>query len=98
MVDRTVIEAMTLSDQRRQILVRGGASPRHVATSAGRLIYSENVAQLWTLPLEERDGQWKAGTPERASASGFTEAWPSFSPDGRWLAYESNESGREEGD
>ena len=61
-----------------------------------RLTYSENVAQLSILPLELQGGQWKPGTPERMSASGFTETWPSFSPDGRWLAYESNESGQEE--
>jgi Tol biopolymer transport system component len=29
-------------------------------------------------------------------ATGFDEQWPDFSPDGRWLAYASNESGRDE--
>jgi serine/threonine-protein kinase len=35
----------------------------------------------------------RAGTPEPFLASASFEAYPSFSPDGRWLAYSSNESG-----
>ena len=38
----------------------------------------------------------KAGTPEPFLKSTFSDQAPSFSPDGRWLAYHSNESGRNE--
>ena len=38
----------------------------------------------------------KAGTPERYLTSQFAQTVPMFSPDGRWLAYESNESGKAE--
>jgi eukaryotic-like serine/threonine-protein kinase len=35
----------------------------------------------------------KAGTPEPFLKSGSRDRYPSFSPDGRWLAYSSSESG-----
>jgi serine/threonine-protein kinase len=47
-------------------------------------------SDIWTLSLEEnRKRQIFLGTPSN-------ERNPQFSPDGRWLAYVSNESGREE--
>ena len=36
----------------------------------------------------------KAGPLVRFAGTGFAEQEPAFSPDGRWLAYQSNESGR----
>jgi Tol biopolymer transport system component len=50
--------------------------------------------QIWTVPLEDRGGQLKAGKPEQFLKSSFADATPEFSPDGRWLAYQSNESGK----
>jgi dipeptidyl aminopeptidase/acylaminoacyl peptidase len=48
---------------------------------------------LWTVPVEEtRDGV-RAGAPEPFLRSRFFETYPTFSPDGRWLAYASNEAG-----
>jgi hypothetical protein len=50
--------------------------------------------QIWTLPLETQDGQLKAGKPEQfLQSSGYV---PAFSPDGHWLAYSSNASGKYE--
>jgi serine/threonine protein kinase/Tol biopolymer transport system component len=48
---------------------------------------------IMTLPVEgdEKSG-WKPGEPKPFVNSTFTEGEPAFSPDGRWLAYESNES------
>ncbi len=62
-----------------------------------RLAYYEvsGTAQIWTVPIEQGDGL-KAGTPERYLTTQFAETVPMFSPDARWLAYESNESGRPE--
>ena len=37
---------------------------------------------------------WKPGTPAVFLSTPFLEANPTFSPDGRWLAYESDESGQ----
>ena len=49
---------------------------------------------IMTLPIEgdEKSG-WKPGEPKPFVNSAFIEAVPAFSPDGRWLAYASNESG-----
>jgi hypothetical protein len=48
---------------------------------------------MWTVPLEDQGNQLKAGNPEQFLKSGNNDLFPSFSPDGRWLAYVSNESG-----
>ena len=65
-----------------------------------RLAYYELTPQgdrqIWTIPLEDHGGQWKSGTPEPFLKSSSTETAPSISPDGRWLAYQSNESGTTE--
>jgi serine/threonine-protein kinase len=62
-----------------------------------RLAYQEvsGSAQIWTVAIDSRDGL-KAGTPERFLASPSSDTSPVFSPDGRWLAYQSDESGRPE--
>jgi eukaryotic-like serine/threonine-protein kinase len=44
---------------------------------------------IWILPLKDR-------TPHVFVASSSIESAPSYSPDGRWIAYSSNESGRSE--
>lgn len=57
------------------------------------------LGQIWTVPLEEQgaqEGQLKAAKPEQFLKSSFNDATPSFSPDGRWLAYASDESGNYE--
>jgi eukaryotic-like serine/threonine-protein kinase len=48
---------------------------------------------LWTVPITDGADGLHAGTPEAFLESASFEAYPSFSPDGRWLAYSSNESG-----
>jgi Tol biopolymer transport system component len=45
--------------------------------------------EIWTVSLEEQDGQLKAGQPERFLDDRLAGFMPVFSPDGRWLAYES---------
>jgi len=52
---------------------------------------------IMTLPIEgdEKSG-WKPGEAKPFVNSAFSEALPAFSPDGRWLAYASNESGSNE--
>jgi eukaryotic-like serine/threonine-protein kinase len=48
---------------------------------------------LWTLPVESDGAGLRAGKPEVFLEASFNELYPSFSPDGRWLAYASDESG-----
>ena len=47
---------------------------------------------IWVLRMDE-EGK---GVPELFLESRFTERFPAFSPDGRWLAYRSNSTGRSE--
>ena len=63
-----------------------------------RLAYVESAGQwqIWTIPLEEQSGQLKAGNPEQFLKSQFNDRGPAFSPDGHWLAYHSDESGKDE--
>jgi len=58
-----------------------------------QLAYFEK-SQIWTVALEDQGGQLKAGTPEQFIKSTFGDQWPAISPDGRWLAYQSTESGK----
>jgi Tol biopolymer transport system component/predicted Ser/Thr protein kinase len=73
------------------------AFPFSFSPDGTRLAYYEvmGTSQIWTVPIEQGDGL-KAGKPERYLTSQFADSVPMFSPDGRWLAYESNESGRPE--
>jgi Tol biopolymer transport system component len=62
------------------------------------LAFQETRAQTGTdlliLPLDGDEASgWKPGTPTVFLSTPFGELRPRFSPDGRWLAYESNESG-----
>jgi len=52
-VDTTTIDVVTLSDRRRKTIVRGGASPRYLATSmqAGHLVYM-NKTSLFAVPFD----------------------------------------------
>lgn len=52
-----------------------------------------NGWDLSTLPLESDGSGLRAGKPEPFLETQFNEREPSFSPDGRWIAYASDESG-----
>jgi serine/threonine-protein kinase len=73
-------------------------NPGSFAPDGKRLAYLEVAGnmQVWTMPLEEQEGQMKAGKPERWLKSSYNDANPVFSLDGRWLAYQSDESGKNE--
>jgi Tol biopolymer transport system component len=49
---------------------------------------------LWTVPVESDGTGLRAEKPEVFLATSSDERHSSFSPDGRWLAYASDESGR----
>ena len=52
---------------------------------------------LMILPMEGDEGSgWKPGKPTAFLNGPFSEGEPMFSPDGRWIAYRSSESGRDE--
>ncbi len=52
--------------------------------------------QIWTAPVEDDGIQLRMGKPEQFIKTAFNDSCPLFSPDGRWVAYESNESGMTE--
>jgi len=76
----------------------GSGSPTRVSTGMhapsswsadGRVIAFVSDGDVWTLTLPELRVETVARTP-------FDEMYPTFSPDGKWLAYTSDESGRNE--
>lgn len=69
--------------------------------SGESLVFMELDAQtgndLMILPLEgDRATGWKPGKPAALLKARFNEGQAAFSPDGRWLAYRSDETGRSE--
>ena len=52
---------------------------------------TRHTSDIWTLPLD--DGE-NPGEPEAFLETAFYESGADFSPDGRWLAYHSDQSGR----
>jgi serine/threonine-protein kinase len=66
-----------------------------------RLAFSETGVDtggdLWTLPLDTTDPEHpKSGKPELFLGTPANEVYPSISPDSRWMAYQSNESGEDQ--
>ena len=70
--------------------------PTAVSRDGTRLAYfqPDSNPQIWSVPIEADGGGLKAGKPERFLTTKYTDLGGSFSPDGRWLAYASDESGR----
>src|SRR5262249_27986342 len=57
----------------------------------------ESGADLMILPVEgDETSGWKPGKPTVFLSGPFNKSSPMFSPDGRWLAYVSSESGQNE--
>jgi Tol biopolymer transport system component/tRNA A-37 threonylcarbamoyl transferase component Bud32 len=54
---------------------------------------SKTARDLWTVPLESDSAGLRAGKPEVFLQTLADERYPSFSPDGRWMVYVSDESG-----
>ncbi len=75
---------------------------RRAATSFSpdgkRLAYRQqgDLFDLWTVPVSVEGETMEAGDPELFLATPSSEQLPMFSPDGRWIAYISQESGRQE--
>ncbi len=69
----------------------GLQQPEDISRDGGLLVYTNSErwpnSDIWVLPLagERRPIPW--------ARTRFTEASPRISPDGRWIAYESDESG-----
>ena len=64
-----------------------GKSPSDWSNDGKYLVYTSE-SDVWALPLSSPDSK-----PLQLTQTPFTEANPRLSPDGHWLAYQSNESG-----
>jgi Tol biopolymer transport system component len=75
--------------------------PFSFSPDSRRLVYFEidprTHQDIWTLPLDVSDpDHLKPGKPELFLRTPFLEYEPALSPDGRWVAYMSDESGQTE--
>lgn len=85
-----------------QLLIQGTNPlyPFSFAPDGKRLLYNEaNLTteyDIWTTPIETDGAGLRAGKPEIFLRTSADERNGTFSSDGRWLAYTSNESGKYE--
>jgi serine/threonine-protein kinase len=76
-------------------------TPKSFSPDGKWLAYEQRSAdgriEIWTAPVEGNSGQGaprvRLGKAEPFLRTAFSESDPAFSPDGRWLAYQSNETG-----
>ena len=78
-----------------------GIAPGAFSPDGKRLCFAVQAAgtgmDIWIVPVESLpDGGLKPGAPEPFLQTPFNEAQAEFSPDGRWIAYMSDETGRQE--
>ena len=78
-----------------QPLIKQDAIPWSFSPDGKRLAYvdASGANQIWTVTVEQQNGQLKASAPEQFLKDQFRDEDPAFSPDGKWLAYSSTESG-----
>jgi Tol biopolymer transport system component len=71
--------------------------PGSFTATGNRVAFFEGLPatgfDIWTAPVESDGAGLRAGKPEVFLQTTADERHPSFSPDGRWLAYASDESG-----
>ena len=79
------------------LMSRTAQTPWSIAPSGQRLAYYERNSNtgfdLWTATISETGDSVNVASPQPFLRTPAFEVYPSFSPDGRWIAYASNESG-----
>ena len=105
---RIYAKAADGSSSERLILDSADASayPNSVSPDGRYLVYMKRLNQdqtgnhIWALPLfterKPANGKNGDGKPFPIAQSAFDERAPEVSPDGKWMAYQSSESGRPE--
>ena len=83
-----------------QVLIPGPAFrfPTSLTPDGKRIAYfqPEGLPQIWSVPIDTSGAEPKTGEPERFMETTSTDLDAAFSPDGRWISYTSDESGRAE--
>ncbi len=81
-------------DEQALLVTPRNTDPRDWSPDGRFLLYTEEgettASDIWALPLDGKPA------PMPVAQSQFDEAQGQFSPDGRWIAYASNETGRYE--
>jgi serine/threonine-protein kinase len=89
-------EDVSLLDQRGP-LAGLAVSPDGTRLAFGETSGSDSGTDLWTLPVDFTGNVPRTtGEPQVYLRTSSNEAFPRISPDGRWLAYQSDESGQPE--
>ena len=89
---RRIGQAATLDPEQEH----SGSVVLHARRKAAGVLWNRipgTAFDLWTVPLESDSAGLRAGKPEVFLQTPADERYPSFSPDGRWMAYSSDESG-----
>jgi serine/threonine-protein kinase len=82
-----------------QVLASGDSMlvPSSFSPDGKRLAFTEvnsrSGADIWTLPIESDGESLRPGKPAMFLGTNFNERTPAFSPDGRRIAYSSDETG-----
>jgi Tol biopolymer transport system component len=98
--DLFVKPANGAADEQPLLVTPQGKTPLDWSRDGRFLLYAnqdpKTQSDLWVLPLAPSTGAADARKPFPVVQTSFDETQGQFSPDGRWLAYTSNESGRDE--
>ncbi len=94
----SLYQMRTTGNDQEEVLLKAGAeymNPTDWSKDGRFIIYSQlrsgtQQGDLWVLPL---DGERQ---PRKYLATPFSEYWGRLSPDGRWMAYVSDETGSDE--
>ncbi len=80
-----------------QRLTNGATIPSSISPNGRRLAFVQpGNGDIFTTQIEDSSARPRLGKPELFLKTRFLQASPRFSPDGRWLAYMSTESGMAE--
>jgi serine/threonine-protein kinase len=82
--------------QSKNVQIPSSFSPDGKWLAYSELDTASRGVQIWILPVEDNGGQLRPGKPELFRPTQFNDAYAVFSPDGKWLAYQSSDSGRPE--
>jgi len=93
-----------VTEERLLLATDQDKTPQDWSLNTGFLLYTSQDARtgsdLWAAPVEARSaaegGGHELGEPFPVAQSDFDEGQAKFSPDGRWVAYVSNETGRQQ--